>query len=277
MSLYIHPASQQRINGLVADLPQSLLFSGLGGIGLSVIAEDIASRLGVTPLIVLPEKDEKVDIGKGTITVDIIRRLHGQVQSKLSSRRLIVIDYAERMTHQAQNAFLKLLEEPNEYIHFILLSHQPSLLVPTVRSRLQHIELRRITREQSEALLDELQVADSTKRQQLLYIAEGLPAELTRLAQDDDYFAARAAILRDARSLLRDSPYNKLLIVHRYADKRVDALTLLGDASTLLRKSLAGKAAVDASIIRKLDAAEKAYVYVAANGNIRVVLAAFVV
>lgn len=277
MSLYIHPASQKRIDSLVAKLPQSLLLSGPEGIGLSVIAEDISSRQAVTPLVVLPERDEKVDIEKGTITVDSIRRLHSQTRSKLSARRFIVIDYVERMTHQAQNAFLKLLEEPNEYIHFILLSHKPEVLLPTIRSRVQHVELRRITREQSEALLDELQVTNPTKRQQLLYIAEGLPAELTRLVGDDEYFVARAAILRDARSLLRETPYNKLLIAHRYVDKRTDTLTLLGDASALLRRSLAGKAAVDASIIRKLDAAEEAYARVAANGNIRLVLAAFVV
>src|SRR5690606_41517756 len=64
----------------------------------------------------------------------IIRRLYDLARTK-GSKKYIIIDYAETMAKPAQNAFLKLLEEPNDQIHFILLSHQPQSLLPTIMSR----------------------------------------------------------------------------------------------------------------------------------------------
>jgi DNA polymerase-3 subunit delta' len=80
------------------------------------------------PIIILPEKDEKIDIEKGVISVEIMRRLYDETRTKTEGERIIIIDYAERMTTQAQNAFLKLLEEPGDDVYFILVSNTTSKL-----------------------------------------------------------------------------------------------------------------------------------------------------
>lgn len=51
------------------------------------------------------------------------------------SRRIIIIEPAETMTRDAANALLKTLEEPPAYTLFILVSHRPGKLLPTLRSR----------------------------------------------------------------------------------------------------------------------------------------------
>lgn len=269
--LLIHPATKQRLDAYVHDMPQSLAFAGPEGIGLSASVTYIANALGTKPIYVLPEKDEKVDLEKGVITVDVIRRLYAQTKTVEKGIRLIVIDYAERMGVQAQNAFLKLLEEPGVNTHFILLTHAASKLLPTIRSRVQLLEVQPITRDQSEELLSDLNVSDQHKKAQLLFIASGLPAQLTLLAGDDKAFEARAQLIRDARTYLQGTIYERLKVAVSFKDDRQKALVMLLDAMKLLQGSL--KTGQNPEQVKKIDGLLQTYERVEANGNIRLQLA----
>jgi replication-associated recombination protein RarA len=270
----IHPASDQTLSLLLGDLPQSLLLTGPEGVGLATIAKYIASYLHVLPIIVLPEKDEKVDLQKGTITVDVIRKLYNQTRTIESGKRIIIIDYAERMAVAAQNTFLKLLEEPGEGTYFILATHSPSKLLPTITSRTVLLELRPITHTQSEVFLETLGHSTDAKRTQLLYIADGLPAEIYRLTHSDIYFADAVQIVRDARDLLQSTTYAKLRIAQTYKDNREGTLSLLMTVANILKRSISEKP--QASLIAQIDDVLLAHQQIKANGNIRLCLARFV-
>jgi len=56
------------------------------------------------------------------------------------ARRVFVVEAAEAMRDESQNALLKTLEEPPEYAHLILLSAEPEALLETVASRCQEVE-----------------------------------------------------------------------------------------------------------------------------------------
>lgn len=266
---YIHPATQVRLDALLADLPQSMLIAGPSGVGLTGVAEYFATSLKAPLQVVLPEKDDKIDTDKGVITVSSIRRLYDMTKTIETEHRIIAIDYAERMSQQAQNAFLKLLEEPSVNTHFILLSHEPSRLLPTVLSRVQMLELRPITDEQSNALLDDLKITDAQKRAQLLFMATGLPAELTRLASDQGYFESRAQIVRDARQFVQGNTYDRLKLSHAYKDSRSQALLLLSDAMKMIQKAVREG---ESELIPILDNLLKSYDLIDANGNVRLQL-----
>lgn len=270
MSLVLHPTSDALLAKVTAHLPHALLLSADEGVGLGTIAREVARTHTAHAIIVLPEKDDKIDLEKGNITVDSIRRLYSQARTKQAGKRIIVIDYAERMNHQAQNAFLKLLEEPAEGTSFILASHEPSRLLPTIRSRVQHVELRRITTDQSNELLDTLAVRDATKRSQLLFMANGLPAELIRLDQNEEYFAHRVSIMRDARTFLQGSAYDKLLVAQAYKDDRPKTLLMIKDCIKIIEHSL--KSQPQAKLIKQLSHLSNIYDVIEANGNIRLQL-----
>lgn len=272
--LAIHPQSQQLLEATLKQKPHALLLTGAPGVGLTTVAREYTASMGSPVLTVLPEKDEKVNIEKGTITVDSIRRLYDTTRTIEPHGRVIIIDYAERMAPAAQNAFLKLLEEPSEGTRFILLTHQPALLLRTITSRAQQVALKPITSQQSAALLDELSVTDQTKRAQLLFIAEGLPAELTRLAQDETAFEARASLVKDARSLVTGSAYDRLLLAKKHKDSREDALTLIGDAMKLLQRTIA--ASGDVASLRMLTRLERVHKRLTEQGNVRLQLSATV-
>ena len=69
------------------------------------------------------------------ISVDKVRELFDLCSTHKTSPYYIVINHAETMNEQAENAILKLLEEPKENYHFVLFTKEPSELLPTILSR----------------------------------------------------------------------------------------------------------------------------------------------
>lgn len=78
------------------------------------------------------------------IRVDEIRELNRFIHmtSADGGRRVVIVDDADLMNPSAANALLKMLEEPPALTYFMLLSHQPSGLLPTIRSRCRTLPLR---------------------------------------------------------------------------------------------------------------------------------------
>ncbi|MEH6738270.1 MAG: DNA polymerase III subunit delta' [Sulfitobacter sp.] len=78
------------------------------------------------------------------IVADDIRALNGffQMSAPDGGYRVVIIDDADLMNVTAANALLKMLEEPPARALLILISHQPSGLLPTIRSRCRTLALR---------------------------------------------------------------------------------------------------------------------------------------
>jgi DNA polymerase-3 subunit delta' len=270
VSFYLNAVTRLSLDMLLKDTPHALLLTGGAGSGLYTTAEWYAKQLSGVRVTVLPEKDEKIDLEKGSITIQSIRRLYDLTKTIEPNGRTIIIDYAERMGIPAQNAFLKLLEEPTEGTHFILLSHTAQRLLPTIISRTQQVEVRPISRAQSEELLDALGERDATKRSQLLFIAQGLPGELTRLATDEKYFEWRVEVVRDARTYLSGTPYARLQLAKKYKDSRPRALILLEDAMKQMTQTIArGDHDAAISVVTRLETLHKR---LSEQGNVRLQL-----
>lgn len=81
-----------------------------------------------------------ITVGKGTaatVKVDAIRELKASLDFAPveEERKIYIIEDADKMTVQAQNSLLLSLEEPPEFVNFVLLCSDSSLLLETVRSR----------------------------------------------------------------------------------------------------------------------------------------------
>ena len=155
-------------------LPHALLFSGATGYGKTVFAEALIHGLmcrspledgracghcqscgllaaGTHPDLLWIEPEEP---GKG-IPVDRIRAVGDflALKSRYGGRQIVLISPAEAMNRFSANSLLKTLEEPTDDALLILLSSQPSLLLPTIRSRCQRVEFPRPAAEASEPWL----------------------------------------------------------------------------------------------------------------------------
>lgn len=98
---------------------------------------------------------------KSAITVDEVRRA-GKFFSQTSGTgnwRIVIIDPADDMNRSAANAILKILEEPPKRALFLVLSHAPGKLLPTIRSRCLPLRLSPLSDEALAAALSNLDIA----------------------------------------------------------------------------------------------------------------------
>ena len=107
--------------------------------------------------IVEKEIDEKTKKIKNFIIIDQIRKINQfSLETSVIDNipKFILIDSADDMNINASNALLKILEEPRSNTYFFLISHQPSLLLPTIKSRCLKISLSNHNYENFSSILE---------------------------------------------------------------------------------------------------------------------------
>ena len=88
--------------------------------------------------------DEKTNKIKNNIVIDQVRELNNfsrETNIIENLPKFILIDSADDLNLSSSNALLKILEEPKDNTYFFLISHQPSALLPTIKSRCLKINL----------------------------------------------------------------------------------------------------------------------------------------
>lgn len=260
---------EPQLKSLRQSLPQALLLTGESGVGLLTMARFLAGK-HLADVVSPTATDGTVDLDKGITRVEAIRSLYSQARGKSTGLQVYILDNADRMNHTAQNAFLKLLEEPSDQTRFILTAHHPSQLLPTVRSRVQQVHVPPITSKQTDALIAELGIHDAQAAAQLRFLALGKPAQIYRLATDEQYFSSHAGYIRDAKQLLTAHRYERIIIAKRYSADREQALGLLEAVRQLSRQTLATHPTPQLTLAaaRYLEALER----IEANGNLRLQL-----
>jgi DNA polymerase III subunit delta' len=118
-------------------------------------------------------------------------------------RRVFVIEAAEALGDESQNALLKTLEEPPAFVHLILISSEPEALQETIVSRCQAIEFSPLP---PEAIEESLNGAAEPDELATVARLSGGDLELAGYLISDDGRALREAALVLARATGRDSP-----------------------------------------------------------------------
>lgn len=101
------------------------------------------------------ERDKKF---RSIITVDEIRRIGRflSVTTHDGGYRVVIVDPVDDLNVNAANALLKNLEEPPKRTLFILISHSPGRLLPTIRSRCQVVRLEPLTGSELRSVLESI-------------------------------------------------------------------------------------------------------------------------
>ncbi len=167
--------------------------------GFAVDPENPAARLvaaGSHLDYKVVERLESPTTGKlrGEIVIDqIVRRPNSGVvplsdllrsTPALADYRVVIVDAADDMNRSVANALLKNLEEPGPGTLFLLISHSPGKLLPTIRSRCRTLRFARLDDGEVDAVLAaELPELDPAARAALVRLADGAPGRALRFAE----------------------------------------------------------------------------------------------
>jgi DNA polymerase-3 subunit delta' len=108
------------------------------------------------------------------ISVDQVRRVLERVHQTSSEggNRVCIVDTADELNANGANALLKTIEEPPRNTYFLLISHAPGRLLPTIRSRCRRLTLQPLARSEVQEVLGMMgQVADGHSAEDLSAVA----------------------------------------------------------------------------------------------------------
>lgn len=138
----------------------------------------------------------------GKIKIDQIRDMQKDIAYKPyeGKKKVYILEDADNMTDQAANSLLKTLEEPPEYALIILLAEEIDSLLPTVISRCQQIQLKKLPKELIESQLQAI-LDDPNSSQLLANFADGSLGQALNLAEDEDFFVNRRLVLESIENI----------------------------------------------------------------------------
>lgn len=150
------------------------------------VAQRIAALSEPGLMLIRRSPDEKGRM-RNVIVVEDVRKLRGffGLSATEGGRRVVIVDCADEMNPNAANALLKLLEEPPAGAVLLLVSHQPSSLLPTIRSRCRALRLASLGPQDMAAALAATGCVMPDDAEALTALAGGSVGEAIRLAQLD--------------------------------------------------------------------------------------------
>ncbi len=204
MSARLHPKTATQVDALREHPFGSVIFHGPRGIGKAGAARELATRLnclGDEPAkctncrqIEAGNFPDLITVGlldKASLSIEQVRGLTAALALRpftAGSVRVVIIDPADQLTPEAQNALLKLLEEPPPRTLVILVAQHLGALLVTVRSRCQAIFFVRADTDPSSA-----QTADSQEVDAQLSLAADAAGVEAQTLFDRLLLAARLA------------------------------------------------------------------------------------
>jgi hypothetical protein len=145
--------------------------------------------------------------------------------------RVAIVETAHRLNEDAQNAFLKILEEPPDGVVLILCADDEERLLPTVRSRCARIRLGQVGSRAIEELLGELGLAEPPDAARLARIAAGRPGLAVSYAAAPEAVRGRLAIARGLLDLGRERRSGRLSAIRALAAQAEEVLEALERAA----------------------------------------------
>ena len=217
-TLLLHPITKRRIESLLKSMPPNLLITGLPGAGKYSVAMHLAMDNGL-----ISDSSNILSFSEKPITIDNVREIISFAKLKASYKRFVIIEHAESMTIEAQNALLKIMEEPPENFFILATSTHKEFMLPTVLSRMHELPI--LTPQVSQALQFFKDSAGEAQVRTLYLISNGQPGLMTSLLDNNDHYMYEYIDL--AKTILKNNAYERLKTSEQLIKNKTDIPSLL--------------------------------------------------
>ena len=229
------------------------MFEGPNGIGKNTMARELAAiLLEMENLFNNPDYIEIKPDGN-SIKIAQIRKLQSDILVKpYKSYKIYVIDEAQKMTVEAQNALLKTLEEPPKYAIIILITDNKESLLDTIKSRCEIIKFTPIPMQEVASYLT-MNGIDSKRASLLANFSRGSMKKAIELSESEEFHLMREEVQKYVETFLNGNLIEIMDIqssIEKYKDQITNVLDLL---INYFRDIMMVKENVDNSMIINLD------------------------
>lgn len=142
-----------------SNLPHALLFSGPSGCGKTTLARILKRKLECG-------RHDFTEInGADFRGIETIRSIRSRIwQAPISGKcRIWLIDESHKLSNEASNAFLKMLEDTPDHVYFMLATTDPQKLLKTIRNRCSEIAVKSLTNETMKKLITSISKEEKIK------------------------------------------------------------------------------------------------------------------
>jgi DNA polymerase III delta prime subunit len=245
--LVLHRHTKDHVAQFTKQPVHAVMLVGSNGIGKTHLAEAmLADILAIEPTAlasyayynhVVPEK--------GTISIDSVRELQHFLQLKTIGtkplRRAVIMEHADGLTIEAQNAFLKLLEEPPADTILMMTVDNQRALLPTILSRVQSIPVYAPEEQELKAHFA-AEGKDQAAITQAYFLSGGLPGLMTALLSDDDTHPLINGVAA-AKEVLQKQMFERLALVEGFSKQKEEVVYMLQALQHIARTGLSQGAA----------------------------------
>lgn len=167
--------------------------------------------------------------GKKNITVDKIREIVNDAYTKPyeSGKKVYIISYGDDMNEQAQNAFLKVLEEPPQYAAFIILCENYESLLQTVRSRCTRIQFPPVSDKKIREYIKTHFPEETEKTKFLVQYAGGIAGNVEKILGTENFTDLRYDSLLKLECLLSGRKTDAYSVAEFLEENKEDADLIL--------------------------------------------------
>ena len=225
------------------------MFEGIDGIGKKKLSQELSKILLDTENVENSPDYINIYPDGNSIKIAQIRRLQTDIIVKPHNQyKIYIINQAESMTIEAQNALLKTLEEPPEYAIIILITSNKEALLDTIKSRCEIIKFLPISLVDLNNYLIS-QGIDENRAQLLSTFARGSIEKAIELSESAEF-----AIMRDEIEIMLDKDMIDILEIPASMEKyKKDAISILDMLINYFRDMMLLKENVDKSMIINID------------------------
>ncbi|MGN1174222.1 MAG: ATP-binding protein [Roseburia sp.] len=185
-----------------------------------------------------------------TISVDDIRtQINNDIVVKpySSPYKIYIIDEAEKMNVQAQNALLKTIEEPPKYAIILLLTTNAETFLPTILSRCIRLDLKVVSDEKIKAYLMQKYEIPDYKADVCVAFAQGNVGKAVKLAESDDFNEIKNAAIQLIKRLDDIELYEMTAAIKQIGEYKLQINDYFDFIMTWYRDVLLYKATADAN------------------------------